>query len=267
MLLTLSRRERILIAAMLLALAGYAVVALVHRPIASSLAEARSRLETVENDLLKAENALAREGDLAERTARVREREEAIEALVPGQHAASLFVHYLSRSEQAAGVSVRAIKATKMEQVGDLLHLQLEMQATGTFLSHVLFHQNLEAVPLFFDVGGWSLDSQRDQAIAQALDLYGQGQQRRALATLKGHPELAGVYQVTVYFRPEKAAPGTEGLGYGEAGRPDPFVRNLIDEFMAEVHLRYPEKSADGGQGEPAEWPAAGEDWEPVQLG
>lgn len=240
---SLNRRERLGMVALALALAAYAVAVLVHRPLTTGLGEARERLAAVRSELALSEAELARQGDLDQRAMDVQMREEAIADLVPGRHSASLFVHYLSRAEAAAGVTVRSLKAKDLKPAGELLQLDLELKATGSFLSHVLFHQNLESVPLFFRIPAYTLDRQRDKVLEQAFKLAAAGQAHRAMTDLEGHPDLLGTYQVTVFFRPQRAEPGTDGLGYGAAGRIDPFAEDLVSEFLAELQRRLAEQA------------------------
>lgn len=238
--LAINRREKVSLGAFLAVAAVGAFYVLVHQPLALELEEGRTRVQAVADALQKDRSRLKKEGDLAVREASVQARELAISTLMPGRHAAAVFVHFLSKLEQQSGVQIRSLRAGDRKANGELVEVAMELEADGTFPSHILFQQNLQTVPLFFSLQTWKLDSNRTGTIARAGELVQQGRPWEAEALLRDHPRLKGLYRVHVYFRPQQQGPDPAAVGaMPAAGRPDPFVGDLIDEFFSELQKAY----------------------------
>lgn len=231
--LNASKRERVLLGLVLLAVALYGFVMLVHRPLFTGLAEAREQHGRLRATLAAEKRRLASAGDVVGRAAQVRRREERLEAMVPGKHAAGLFVHYLSRSEQAAQVYIQSISAAETRPSDDLVELDLELAALGTWLEQVHFLQELEQVPLLFRIHGWEM-------------AHRQGEEEEVIDLPRLRPELVGTYRITVYFRPHKPQ-STDNLGYAPAGRDDPF-----ETFVQVLQERF-NRDPRTGHGQPAQ--------------
>ncbi len=238
--LTLSLREKIGVAT-LVAVALAAVFLLkVHQPLVKNVNDRRTQVAEAEAALEKDHKRLAREGDLATRESEVENREQAINGLTPGRHAAVAFVHLLSRVEQQAGVQIHSLKAGDRKAVGEWIQVTMDLEVDGTFASHILFQQNLQAVPLFINISRWKLDAGRAATASRANELASQGRPWEAEALLRQHPRVKGNYQFFVYFRSEGPGSEAETLGTRPAtGRVDPFLDDRIDEFMGEVHKAY----------------------------
>lgn len=255
---TLSRRERGLLAVLAGVLTLYLFVTYVDMPLRRSYAQARATYEETAAALQRDRDRLQREGDLAAREARLKAREDAVAALVPGRHAAAIFVYYLGQVQGQSGVHIRGVKAGDKKPQGELVEVPVDLEVEGTFAAHVQFQQALESVPLFFNLRQWQLDRSRDAARAQAAQLIQQGRAWEAEALLNSHPRIRGTYNLVLYFRPqgqgpEAAAPGRPG------GRLDPFLDDLVAEFVGELQRAYGGQApASGGAPAPAVVPPDG---------
>lgn len=237
---TLTRREKHLLAALVLLAGAGGFFRWVHVPLVRAVTVQRSQVQELAATLERERAQLAREGDLVAREAAIQGRELAIGTLVPGRHAGAVFVHYLSRIEQQAGVQISSLRAGERKATGELVEVTVELAVTGTFPSHILFQQSLQGVPLFFSLPQWKLDRDRGGALAQAGALAQQGRPWEAEALLRDHPRLQGQYQFRVYFRPQQPGPDPAAAGAVPAtGRPDPFLDDLIDEFFGELERVY----------------------------
>lgn len=263
--LTLTRREKLYVGAFAAVSLGAVFFVLVHRPVTTRVEALRVQVAEAEAALAKDRARLVREGDLDAREAAVKAQEQIQESLAPGRHAAALFVHYLSRIEQQAGVQIRSLRGGERKGNGDLVELTMELEVDGTFASHILFQQNLQGVPLFFSLQRWQLDRDRAGTLARAGELVSQGRPWEAETLLREHPRLKGTYQFHVYFEPRRAGLDPRGAGaVPAAGRPDPFVDDRIDEFVDELQNAYRGASAGHGQATGTTGPARAPGLAPV---
>lgn len=268
--MVLSSREKLLVGGLVLVGLGLAIYTLVHEPLITRRAEAREKLEQVESELLQEENKLAKEGDLAERKAKVTAREQLIDSWVPGKNSAALLIWHLSQAEQISGTRIDGIsvgekslvnvsgqpddpsasqgtdqgQAPKTEQkaqgssvpegtMTSLVVVPLELEVVGKFTEHLIFNQYMEEVPLFLATHGIKLSRQGALPLERVGKLVQGGNPWLAEQILSESPAVGGSYRVNLYFKAEKPGPSTDEMQFGsQPGRVDPFVMAAVDEFI-----------------------------------
>lgn len=115
--MALNGREKALIGGLTLVGAVLAAYTFVHDPLTSRRAEAGDRLDQVESQLVQEQKRLIREGNLEERRAKVRAREQVIDAWVPGRNSAAMLIWHLSQAERLSGGRITAIEVGEKELV------------------------------------------------------------------------------------------------------------------------------------------------------
>lgn len=256
--MALTARERNLIVAGGLIGVSFAFYTLVHTPLSTKVAEASEALASAEADLKREQAKLKGAGDLVLRKMELAAREKLVEAAVPGQHAASLFVYHLALAEQMSATRIKSIQLQERKELTPssseaaptqgnppipLTLVRLALQVEGTFSSQMLFNQALEDIPLVLNTDSVGL---KRPAVAPggALQLAWDGRLREAAQLLALSPPLAGTYTVNIYFSTEKPGPDTSTYFRSEPGRTDPFALDGVEEFLQHLLIYYPSAPA-----------------------
>lgn len=289
--MALNAREKLLLgglAAVGLSIAGYM---LVHEPLTTRRAEARERLDQVENQLVQEQTRLAKEGNLKDRRDNVTAREQMIDSWVPGRNSAALLIWHLSQAEQVSGTRIRAITVgeksvvnvadkktgqTAPKQGGQpqpapqpanpaedgagapetamtsLVMIPVEMKVDGRFAEHLIFNQYLEEAPLFLNTHGIALTRQGQLPLDKLGKLVQGGSAWLAGQILTASPPVDGVYQAHLYFKATKPGPSTDEMRFDSpAGRIDPFVMAAVDEFIRLLQEHFADQGARNGTSPP----------------
>lgn len=243
----------------------------VHEPLMIRRVEAAESLDKVKVDIKRDESKLQREGDLAARLAVVSTKEKTIDSWVPGKNSAAMMIWYLSQAEYQSGARIRGIQLTDrrtieanpagekpgvsgaegrssparsgaqseggagaQSQTGVTLDvITLTLQVDARFAEHLLFNQALEQVPLFLSTEGLALVRAEEPGAEDLDGLVKAGRYDLATRLLSSSPKLTGSYQVSLYFKGNKAGPSTSSMSFDrEPGRMDPFASASAEEFV-----------------------------------
>lgn len=220
--MTLTGRER-----SLMAVAGFAIVAVVVYtyalyPLTTQVAASRSELARLQDEAAQVARSVRREGDFTSRRAALSQRAAALAEILPGKHAGTVLVYHLSEAERTSGSNISKIQVASAEQGENWWSVQLELAVEGSFLNQVLFNQALEGIPLRLTVDRLQLET-------------------------AAAPELSGRYNLTLYLNPDHDGPPLVPLAaLAEMGRADPF-QALFGHRMTGSELMAP--SGDGVDG------------------
>lgn len=252
--MALNKREKQLIGGLALVgilLGGYTYL---HEPLRVKRAEAHNRLQETESQLIQERKRLNREGDLAERQAKVTAREQLVDSWVPGKNSAAMLVWHLSQAELLSGARILSVEVRERESLTvapepepaagaepspangmtTLVVVPLEVKLMGRFADHLIFDQYLEQAPLFLNTPGFTLERQLEIDGEKIGRLIRSGNPWLAEQLLTQSPPVEGTYRFKLYFKAAKAGPSTDSMHFdSQPGRIDPFVLAGVDELIA----------------------------------
>jgi len=240
--MALNRRERTLLAAPLLLVAAIGFYTYVHQPLFTALGRAHTDLASTHAQWLRDEARLKKEGDLNNRETRLQQRLSALEQQVGGRRSATVLIYHLARAEQESGIRVRAVSFSVGQADAGLLPVTIALETDGSFLSHVLFAQATEHIPVF--VAGDHVELTRDyNTVTAAVNRSTKpgAPSASTLAQLAYAPPVTATYRFILYVRPAADSPDTAGLLFTDAvGRSDPFAESAAAALNAELQLAFP---------------------------
>lgn len=268
--MALNRRERYLLVTPVVLGAAIGFYTYLYQPLAAALARSGSDLAATRAQISKDQARLKKEGDLGEREIKLSQRLQDLARRVGGRRSAAVLVYYLARAEKESGVTIRQISLTFGKQEGDLLPVSLALQADGSFLSHILFIQASEGVPVF--LAGERLDLDRSyQTVAATVKDPTSGPSPSVLAGLPYAPPESGNYRFVLYFKPDSDRPDTSVLSFPDApGRNDPFAEATAAALLADLQTAFPKAKLQLPTGIPqpaTPAPAPTSNPQPAQLG
>ncbi len=239
--MALNQRERYLLAAPVVLVAAISFFSYIHQPLFAALAETRSDLTATRTQLARDRARLKGEGDLAQREALLSQQQRDLADRVPGRRSATVLIYHLAQAERESGVVVRQIILTLGPTEGDLQPINVSLQAEGSFLSHVLFNQAAEGIPVFLSGEGLELTRTYAAVMPASSDGKAVPPSASALARLAYAPPLAGAYRFVLQMRPADGGPDTAGLSFSDSlGRNDPFAESAVAALSAELQAAFP---------------------------